>query len=335
MKKISRRDFLRFAGIGLSTLAAQQLLSSCGVQPPEETLLPEKFTPDSPATLSPTLTANSPTSPPTYPHLVVARGTDPEVNVRQGLKALGGIEQFMKPGADVIIKPNICVPYNNYEYASTTNPWVVGALVKLCLEGGAKRVRVMDFPFGGPAQDCYLSSGIQEQVIAAGGDMEVMQSIKYVTTDIPGAVRLKKVSVYSDILNADLLINVPIAKDHGLATLTLGLKNLMGTIQKREQIHTSFENSLVDLATLVRPQITVIDAMRTLMANGPTGGNLSDVKLQNTVILSQDIVAADSYATTLFGMTAQDIPYIIKAAERGLGSADLNSFKIQEVNTDA
>ena len=338
MKKISRRNFLRLSGLGLSSLAAQQLLSACGVKP--ETAIPGTSNPSLPTDTqvlnTPTLQPeNTPVPQTNDPYLVVARGSNPEEMVKQGISALGGMEHFMKPGADVIIKPNICVGYHTYEYAATTNPWVVAALVKLCLEAGAKRVRVMDYGFGGTAEQCYQVSGIADQVAAAGGEMEEMSMLKFVKTTIPDAVKLNQAYLYQDILNADLLINVPIAKNHGMATLTLGLKNLMGTMQNRELIHPSFEKNLVDLATMVRPHLTVIDAIRTLMANGPTGGNLADVKQQDTLIFSRDIVAADSYATRLFNMQPENIPYIIKAAERGLGRSDLNGIKIQEINTNA
>ncbi len=323
MKRVSRRDFLRYTGYGLTGIAAQQFLSACGVKPSLVSMDPTA-TNAPPATETP--------DPKNFPHLVVARGELPEEMVRQGIKALGGMERFMKSGADVIIKPNICVGYNAPEFASTTNPWVVGALVKMCLEAGASRVRVMDYPFGGTAEQCYRVSGIEEQVVAAGGSMEVMQAIKYVDMDIPNAVSLKKTKVYQDILDADLLINVPIAKHHSMARLTLGLKNLMGVIRNREAIHPSFERNLVDLATLVRPQLTIIDAIRTLMDHGPTGGDLDDVKVQNTLIFSPDIVAADAYATRLFDLTPADIPYILAAAERGLGMADLSGLMIEEIN---
>jgi uncharacterized protein (DUF362 family) len=212
---------------------------------------------------------------------------------------------------------------------------VVAALVKICNEAGAKRVRVMDYPFGGTGEQCYKNSGIEALVIAAGGEMEIMADLKYVETPIPDGIRLKKASIYQDILTTDLLINVPIAKTHGMALLTLGLKNLMGTMLNRESIHPSFETNLVDLATVVRPQLTIIDAIRTLMANGPTGGNLDDVKLQNTLIFSHDIVAADSYATRLFDKKPEYLKYVMKAAERGLGKADLTGLNIQEINLDA
>lgn len=339
MKEQTRRDFLRNLALGVTTLAAQPLLASCGVKPesatqaPGETLaateLASAETATESSTENPTAAANS------YPYLVVTHGTDPEQMVRQGMQALGGMERFMKPGADVIIKPNICIGYYTYEYAATTNPWVVGALVKMCVEAGAKRVRVMDFPFGGTGESCYQNSGIAEQVTAAGGEMEIMSDLKFVETAIPDAKRLKSASIYQDVLTTDFLINVPIAKTHSMARLTLGLKNLMGIILNREAIHPSFEHNLVDLATIVRPQLTIIDAIRTLMANGPTGGNLDDVKLQNTLIFSHDIVAADSYATRLFGHTPEYLPYVMQAAERGLGKADLSGLNIQEINLDA
>jgi uncharacterized protein (DUF362 family) len=118
-----------------------------------------------------------------------------------------------------------------------------------------------------------------------------------------------------------------------MAILTLGLKNLMGTIQDRGAIHQDFENKLADLATLVKPHLTVIDAIRTLMANGPTGGDLGDVKIQNTMIFSQDTVAADSYATSLFGLQPQNLGYLVNAAGRGIGRIDYQNLKIEEFNT--
>jgi uncharacterized protein (DUF362 family) len=246
---------------------------------------------------------------------------------------VGGIERYVKQGADVIVKPNICNAYHGPEYASTTNPEVVAAIVALCLGAGAKRVRVMDFPFGGTAQNAYETSGIAQAIEAAGGQMELMNSLKYQTVEIPNAQALSKTEIYADILDADVVINVPIAKHHSMATLTLGLKNLMGVVLDRGALHArGLPQSIVDLATVVRPQLTVIDATRILVANGPTGGNLNDVKQMDTVIASADVVAADAYATTLFGKTGADIAYITLANERGLGTMDLGSIKIEEIS---
>jgi uncharacterized protein (DUF362 family) len=273
--------------------------------------------------------------PATSPDLVVARSGEPEAMVRRAIAALGGMERFVPVGSNVIIKPNICVAYHTYEYAATTNPWVVGAIVKMCLEAGARSVQVMDYPFGGSPEEAYEISGIAEQVKAAGGEMVVMPRMKFVSMDIPQAKSLKKSDVYDDALKADVLINVPIAKDHSLARLTLGMKNLMGLIRVREAVHGDMGQRLADLTSLFRPKLTVVDAVRILTANGPTGGNLNDVKQLNTIIASPDIVAADSYAATLFNMQPEKLEYIVAGTQRGLGRSDLKNLRIEEINVGA
>jgi uncharacterized protein (DUF362 family) len=75
-----------------------------------------------------------------------------------------------------------------------------------------------------------------------------------------------------------------------------------------------------------------VDAYRILIDHGPTGGSLNDVKQANTVIASHDIIAADAYGATLFGLTGADVPIIKKGAEMGLGTLDLSSVKVEEVN---
>ena len=252
--------------------------------------------------------------------------------VESAVKSLGGIEAFVKPGYDVIIKPNICVAYYSYEYAVTTNPEVVGTIVALCQEAGAKRIRVMDQPFGGTASQAYSKSGIADAVKAAGGEMEVMSSIKFKNTSLPGAVDIKTWPVYADILSADVVINVPIAKQHNLAVLTLAMKNLMGVVENRNQIHINLGQRVADIASLVKPALNIIDCVRILVRNGPTGGNLNDVKMTNTVIASRDIVAVDAYAATLFGLTGADIPAVSAGAKMGLGTLDIKNIKIEEIN---
>jgi len=251
------------------------------------------------------------------------------------MAALGGMERFVQRGYNVIIKPNICVAYHTYEYAATTNPWVVGALVKLCFEAGAGRVRVMDSPFGGTPEEAYLRSGIQEQVLAAGGQMEIMPQFKFVPAEIPEGLDLRRKDIYDEVLNADLVINVPIAKHHGLARLTLGMKNLMGVISGRPAMHSNLGQRLADLTSRVRPALTVVDAVRMLVANGPTGGDLDDVRKMDTVIASPDIVAADSFAATLFGLQPMDLDYVRAATEMGLGRSDLSNLSIEEMAVGA
>jgi uncharacterized protein (DUF362 family) len=131
-----------------------------------------------------------------------------------------------------------------------------------------------------------------------------------------------------------VLIDVPIAKHHGDTVLTLGMKNLLGVVDDAPSYHTGtldMAERVTDLNTLVRPHLVVVDAIRILMNNGPTGGNLNDAKRMNTVIASHDVVATDSYGATLFGKTALDLPIVHAGARRGLGTMDLTSIKIEEI----
>jgi uncharacterized protein (DUF362 family) len=341
MAKLSRRDFIRIGALGVGSLTVGQFLSACTqllspqtsptdspASPASSTDIPTLETAPSPTQVSPTETV----TPLNFPDLVVARGGEPEALVRQSLAAIGGMERFVPRNANVIIKPNICVGYS-YEYAATTNPWVVGTLVKLCFEAGAGSVRVMDYPYGTEAKNGYKTSGIKDQVEAAGGEMAFMAPVfKYVKTAIPAGKDLKETEVFGDVLNADVLINVPIAKDHVITRLTLGMKNLMGVILDRDTIHVNPGQRIADLNSLIRPQLTVVDAVRILVANGPGGGNLDDVRKLDTLIVSPDIVAADSYATTLFGFKPTDIAYITRAAAMGLGHMDIENLNIKEIS---
>jgi uncharacterized protein (DUF362 family) len=277
------------------------------------------------------LSTLDPTIPSDAAYLAVAHGEDPSSIVEATLRAIGGINRFVSPGDDVIIKPNICVAYHSCEYAATTNPEVVGALTRLCLEAGAQRVRVMDNPFGGTTEKAYTNTGIQKEVQAAGGEMEAMSSIKYRSADIPDGIDITRWQVYGDILDADVLINVPIAKHHSLAKLTLGMKNLMGIIQSPIKFHINLSQRIADLTSCIRPTLTVVDAVRILKSHGPTGGSLEDVEKTDTVIASHDIVAADAYAATLFGLTGADIPAIRAGANMRLGTMDLDTIKIEEI----
>ncbi len=349
MTNFTRREFLRQIASGGAAAAGAWLLSACGVreQPTPAALQPPTpiaTEPSAPtATPAPTQVAPSrtatrdetqaPTAAPSaeHPHMVVARGGDPEEMVRRALAAMGGMERFVSAGHDVIVKPNICVAYHTYEYAATTNPWVIGALVKLALEAGARRVRVMDYPFGGSPEEAYARSGIQEQVLAAGGEMETMSRLKFVKTDIPQGLDIQRCDIYDEVLNADVVIDVPVAKHHNLARLTLGMKNLLGVIQNRSAMHRNLGQRLADLTSRVQPTLTVVDAVRILTDHGPTGGNLDDVVQLDTVIVSPDIVAADSYAATLFGLGPNDLSYVQAATAMGLGRSDLDSLKIEEI----
>jgi uncharacterized protein (DUF362 family) len=158
--------------------------------------------------------------------------------------------------------------------------------------------------------------------------MELMSPVKFVDTAIPRGRAIKHYPIYRDILKADLVINVPIAKQHPISLLTLGGKNLLGCVIDRQNLHFDIGQTVADLASVIKPGLTIVDAVRILTANGPTGGNLADVKRKDTVIASADMVAADSQAATLFGLSGAEIPYVRAAAAMGLGKLHVSKLKV-------
>ena len=318
MPHLTRREFLKLTGLAAASLA----LLEVGCSPQAQK-----------GTTAPALRRQVSTPSTDQAYLAVAHGSDPASILKAALASLGGIQRFVKPGQDVIIKPNICVDYHPAEYAATTNPIVVATLVALCLGVGAKRVRVMDSPFAGISpSSAYAATGIEAAVKAAGGEMEVMSPIKFARFDIPQGKSITSWNIYRDIMETDVLIDVPIAKSHSLARLTMGSKNLLGAVSNPNQIHSNLDQRVADLVSVIRPNLTVVDAYRILVDHGPTGGSLNDVRQANTIIASHDIIAADAFGATLFGLTGADIPSIKKGAEMGLGTLDLSTVKVEEVN---
>ncbi|NOZ12214.1 MAG: DUF362 domain-containing protein [Acidobacteria bacterium] len=259
--------------------------------------------------------------------VAIGTGTDTAALVKRVLAPFGGMKAFVKPGDRVVVKPNIGWD-RRPEQAADTNPDVVKAVVELVLLAGAKEVLVFDNTCN-EERRCYHQSGIKP---ALDGMKKVRCSYidkrKFVPVDISKGKSIHKWLFYRDALEADCYINVPVAKHHSLAGLTIGLKNIMGVIGgHRGRIHHNIGQNLADLNTVIRPAVTIVDATRILLRNGPQGGRLQDVKVLNTVLASPDIVAADAVATTLFGLKPADIPATRAAAEMGLGEMNLNRIK--------
>ncbi|MFZ5515609.1 MAG: DUF362 domain-containing protein [Candidatus Zhuqueibacterota bacterium] len=266
--------------------------------------------------------------------LSVVQNGEPAAMVRMAIEVLGGIGKFVNKGDVVVVKPNIGwdrVP----EQAATTNPDVVAEIVNLCVKAGASRVKVFDNTCN-EARRCYMRSEIESAAEKAGADVSFMYDQKYKKVTIEKGIAVQSWEFYQDALEADVFINVPIAKHHSLSRVTLGMKNMMGIIGgNRGKIHNQFEKKIVDMNLVVRPQLTIIDAVRMLMANGPVGGNLNDVKKMDTIIAGVDIVAVDAYGATLFGHAPEDLGFIREAHQRGLGTMNLKELKIEKVNLAA
>ncbi len=264
--------------------------------------------------------------------LAVGKGVDYASLVNRVVARVGGMGAFVKRGDKVVVKPNIGWDRTPAQGANT-NPEVVKAIVKLALDHGAKEVLVFDRPCDNP-QRSYHNSGIQQAVASIGDHRarcEFIQNWKFVPVQIKRAKVLHEWPLYRPALEADCYINVPIAKSHNLTRLTLGLKNTMGVCGgNRGHIHQQIPQKLTDLALVIAPKLTIIDATRIMLRNGPSGGSLKYVKVLNTILASTDPVAADAYATTLFGLKPADIAPTVAAYRRGLGEIDLAKIKILE-----
>ena len=262
------------------------------------------------------------------PVMSVVKGSDPAAITSAAVDAIGGMSKFVSKGDVVVVKPNIGWD-RTPEQAANTDPVVVATLVTLAFQSGAKKVKVFDNTCN-TERRCYERSGIAEAARGAGADVFFTEERKYKKVDLKGE-KLKEWPVYRDALEADKIINVPVAKHHTLAKLTLSMKNFMGLIGgRRNLLHQKLDVNIVDLTAFFKPTLTVLDAVRILTANGPQGGNLRDVETLNTVLASTDPVAIDAYGATLFDMTGDDLGYVRVAYERGLGEMDLSKVDIIE-----
>jgi uncharacterized protein (DUF362 family) len=262
--------------------------------------------------------------------LAVVHGTPPARITRAAVDSLGGMKRFISRGDVVVVKPNIGWD-RTPEYAANTNPEVVATVVKLCFEAGAKRVKVFDHPVS-DARRTYKQSGIAEAATAMGATVSFMDDRKFKDMQIKG-LTLKSWPLYTEVFEADKVINLPIAKTHGIAKLTLGMKNWMGVMGgSRGRIHQRIDESLVDLAMFIKPVLTILDAVRILTDNGPQGGNLADVKQLNMVIAGTDVVAVDAFGATLFGIKPASMGCIRLGHQARLGSMDLTQMKIKRIN---
>ena len=251
---------------------------------------------------------------------------------QEAIEKLGGMGRFVKKGDVVFVKPNIGWD-RKPELAGNTNPQVVAAVVKMCFDAGAKTVKVGDNSVHAAART-YETSGIAPAAKAAGAEMVFFDKARFKEYDIKGE-RVKTMLLYPDVVESDLVINIPIVKHHVLANATLCMKNYMGVMDNRAPFHQDFSACLSDLTRFLKPKLCVLDAVRVLKDHGPVGGNPADVVVKTTVAAGTDIVALDALGVELLGKDASQVKKaraIIKYAEQaGLGKADYRSLALKEI----
>ncbi len=318
--KIDRREFFKHtvaAGAGLYALT----LAGCGKEPIEAALpqTPEVGSAPQPAAPNPNT-------------VTVASGADAALNTRKVVELLGGMKNFVHRGDLVVVKPNIA--WNRPpDRGANTHPEVVRAVVVMCLEAGAREVKVFDRTCDN-AEMTYRTSGIREAAKEAGASVVYVKDRFFKETKIPGEM-LKSWPLYTEALDADVFINVPVAKTHNEAVLTLAIKNLMGIMGgERGKIHRDIHQKLADLCTRVKPHLNILDATTTMFRNGPQGLSVDDLERTDTIIAGTNAVTVDAYAARAlpFRLKTEDplevVEYLQNASRMGLGEVELDKMNI-------
>ncbi len=266
--------------------------------------------------------------------LVTVKGGEAAEMFDQGITALGGMKFFVKPGQCVVVKPNIGwakLP----ETAANTNPALVKRIIEHCFKAGAKEVYVFDHTCNA-WKDCYSKSGIAIAAEAVGAKMVTGNDKQgYRTVEVPQGQCLKHTMLHEVVLDADVLINVPVLKNHGGAVMSCSIKNLMGMVWDRSYFHkNNLQQCIADNVTVSKPDLNVVDAFRVMKKGGPRGRRLADVVEMKYQLLSTDIVAVDTMASKILGIDSNRIPYLKLAEELKLGTMDLDELNIKKINME-
>jgi uncharacterized protein (DUF362 family) len=262
--------------------------------------------------------------------LVAVKGGEPDVMLRNGMEALGGMRSFVKKGQKVVIKPNIGWDVGP-ERAGNTNPKLVSEIVRQCKNAGASEVYVFDHTCDN-WERCYKNSGIESAVKDAGGKIAPAHTEGYYHEVMINGKSLKKTKEHELILNSDVFINVPILKNHESTKLTITMKNLMGNVWNRGYWHRNdLHQCIADYAGYRKPTLNIVDAYSVLKQNGPRGISVDDVVTMKSLLISTDMVAIDTASTKLFGIDPADMRYLQIAAEQKIGRMDLENIRIKRI----
>jgi uncharacterized protein (DUF362 family) len=258
---------------------------------------------------------------------------EPVAATRKALEAIGGMSRFVKKGQPVVLKPNMSFA-RTPDFSATTHPLVVATVAQACLEAGAQKVLVLDHTLQ-RAELCLERTGIQDACKSiAGVHVLALQERKFFREiKIPQGKVLERVEIMKEIVDGQVLINIPVAKSHSATGVSLGLKGLMGMIWDRESFHSQYNinQAIGDLATVIKPQLTILDATRALAQGGP--GGPGEVKKPNLIIAGVDPVAVDSYGVSIVPWYGQNfkgrqVEHLLVAHQRGLGKIDIDQLKI-------
>jgi uncharacterized protein (DUF362 family) len=258
----------------------------------------------------------------------IVRGEDRVKTVNQALKALGGIEAFIRQGDRVLLKVNAAFATPPV-LSATTHPLLVTEVARLCYRAGASSVIVTDNPINDPAS-CFALTGIAHAAESVGARIVFPRKTYFKPTSVSGGKLIQDWPLlYEPFQDVDKLIGIAPLKDHHRSGASMTMKNWYGLLGGRRNIfHQDINNIIKELAMMVSPTLVILDGTTAMMTNGPTGGSLEDLSQTNTMIVSTDQVAADAFGATLLGKSPSELPYILKAEAAGLGTTDHKSLEV-------
>jgi uncharacterized protein (DUF362 family) len=266
------------------------------------------------------------------PKMAIVRGSNRRAALNSALKALGGIESFVKKTDRVLLKVNAAFA-SPPVLSATTHPDVVSEMTRLCLLAGAASVTVTDNPINDPSS-CFALSGIMDAARGAGATLFLPNPDAFKPFSVPDARLIRSWPVFlGPLKNITKVIGLAPVKDHHRSGASLTMKNWYGLLGGRRNIfHQDINTIITELALMIRPTLVILDGTTSMMTNGPTGGSLSDLKQTNTMIVGTDQVAADAFGATLLEKSPSALAYIGKAEAAGVGTADYRTLQPVELS---
>lgn len=267
------------------------------------------------------------------PEVWVIHGEDKVKLMRKCLEIINANGGLGKGRKSLALKVNAGWDRTPDEGANT-HPVLVDEFLKGCREAGIKEVVLPEFSCH-PANKTFMKSGIFDAAKKNNAEMIDLGTDKksFVKVLLPNGISLKEAEFSNYFIDSDIVVNMPVAKHHGGAGLTMAMKNWMGAVKDRGFWHkNNLHQCIADIATYIKPNWTIIDATRTMYDSGPQGP-AKELKVQDILIVSKDQVAADAYAAkTLFPeKVSEKAKYIKIAGDMNLGVVDVDKMIVRKI----
>jgi len=315
--KISRREFIgKCAGVAVGSLAMPHALQMAA-------------------------DAASASTPSVSDILVVKNGSPAEMT-RKVIDRFGEVGALVKKGSKVVLKPNMTWALPPTQ-SGNTHPEVAKTVAELVMKGDPKEVIALDHPMG-HQRNAFEISGVKPALEKVEGVkvLKIDEEKFYRKVKIPGAKVIKEpILVSTDILDADVIINIPNAKTHGSTIVTFGMKNWMGVIFDRGYFHRNgLGECIAELSSSIKPALVIVDATRITLYGGPNNRNPKATRNLNMLIAGKDQLAVDAYTLGIAQWQnrtykPKEVTQLRYAAEIGVGRIDVEKLKVEVIDMKA